>query len=43
MTHPNVTVHDAIVCYCEAIHYLLNNPSDNNRAKVAYEKAVESA
>jgi ADP-ribosyl-[dinitrogen reductase] hydrolase len=43
MTHPNLIVQDAIICYCEAIHYLLNNPNDKDRAKRAFELALESS
>ena len=43
MTHPATVVQDAIVIYCEAIHYLLNNPTDADRGIKAYELAVERA
>jgi ADP-ribosylglycohydrolase len=43
MTHPNLVVHDAVVIYCEAIHYLLNNPDESLRAIHAYDIALESS
>lgn len=31
MMHPNKIVWDSIFCYVMSIHYLLNNPNDENR------------
>ena len=43
MTHSNSIVYDAIFVYTAAIHYLLNNPTDENRAVSAYNRAMEAA
>ena len=32
MTHPNKTIQDMVYTYCIAIHHLLNNPEEENRA-----------
>ena len=39
--HPNQTVKDAIFLYCIAIHHLVNNPNDPDRAKKAFNVAFE--
>ena len=39
MTHPNTNVQNAVSIYCIAIHYLLNNFDQEDRAKHAFEKA----
>jgi hypothetical protein len=39
-THPDQDVHDAIFIFTIAIHYLLNNPSDPDRASKAYDIAL---
>jgi|APSaa5957512535_1039671.scaffolds.fasta_scaffold222429_1 ADP-ribosylglycohydrolase len=43
MTHPNINVKNAIVIYVSTIHFLLNNHTDENRAKLAFEKAYHMA
>jgi hypothetical protein len=40
MMHPNKIVQDAIFCYCKSIHYLLNNPTDEDRADNAFKYAL---
>lgn len=40
MTHPNALVKEGILIYIQAIHFLLNNPSDPNRSEKAFELAV---
>ena len=42
-THSNQTVQDAIVLYDQAIHYLLKNPNQPDRALIAFQQATESA
>ena len=37
LTHPNKFVHEAIVQYCLAIHYVLNNPQDADRGQKAFD------
>ena len=42
LTHPDLTVQESIYWYCESIHYLLNNPTDPNRAQTAFDLALKS-
>ena len=37
--HPNQTVKDAIYLYSIAIHHLVNNPKDEDRAQKAFDLA----
>ena len=41
MTHPSDEVKDCIFQYCRSIHYLLNNPSDKDRANKAFSLYTE--
>lgn len=43
MMHPNAIVQDCIICYCESIHFLLNNPEDEDRAEKAFELALKKS
>jgi hypothetical protein len=36
MTHPNILVKETILTYTIAIHYILKNPTDPNRAENAF-------
>ena len=36
-THPNQTAKDALYLYAIAIHYLINNPTDKDRAQKAFD------
>ena len=40
LTHPNKHVHEAVVQYCLAIHYLLNNPEDPDRGTKAFDMVL---
>ena len=37
LTHPNKFVQEAVVQYCLAIHYVLNNPDDADRGQKAFD------
>ena len=39
--HPNEIVHNAIFLYSIAIQYLLNNPTDPDRAQKAFDIAMQ--
>ena len=39
LSHPNVIAREAEICYCLAIYYLINNPSNPKRRKLAYKYA----
>lgn len=41
--HHNQLVKEACLCYCLSIHYLLNNPTDKDRAFQAYALATKFA
>ena len=43
MTHSNKVVQQAIFLYCHSIGHLLRNPNEPNRAKEAYDIALEAS
>ena len=43
MTHPDKLVQEAILTYELAIHYLLNHPDDQFKAKQAFDQALEES
>ena len=42
-THPNQTVKDCIYLYAIAIHYLMKNPTEENRAQNAFDLAYKKS
>lgn len=43
MTHSNQTVKDIVYLYCIAIHHLINNPHNENRAEEAFNIAYKKS
>ena len=43
MTHPNKTIQELAFLYVMALIYLLNNPSQHDRAQKAFELALKLA